>query len=115
VEMNAGTQRTNGTRETRMGETYRKATDRLLNELEALGWAVKRGLKTPHATHKHGAARVWFRAQGTHWTYTGDAWPYHGGHKLGDALSLHWDRRERSAERLIMTLNHYLEDVDGEV
>ena len=50
--------------------TYKAKQAILLNNLEARGWTVQRGLKVPHATAPDfmgmRRVRVWFKAQSIH-------------------------------------------------
>ncbi len=67
-------------------ETYKAARERLLRELQALGWKTsKPGLKIPWAEPVGGAYRLWFRAQAVY----------------KDAHSLFFEIRGRSAATLI--------------
>ena len=67
-------------------ETYAQAKDRLLTELEELGWTISnRELKTPWAQAPDRNHRVWFKPQATLYGRTT---------RLGDARTTWMDRRE---------------------
>jgi len=44
-------------------KTYAQAQDEILRHLRTKGWAVKDGLKIPHATSPDGGYRFWFKPQ----------------------------------------------------
>ncbi len=70
--------------------TYAQATIEILNHLEAQGWNVRRGIKTPWA--ERDGVRLWFKTQGT-WTGPGGT-----GASIGAARSLWMDRRDHASD-----------------
>jgi hypothetical protein len=58
-------------------ETFKKAQDRILRELEALGWEVKRGLTYPWAKKRMSRddVQLWFKTQSVYmgWAVMKDA------------------------------------------
>lgn len=80
--------------------TYARATIEILNYLEAQGWTVRRGIKTPWA-EKDGI-RIWFKTQGT-WVGPGGT-----GSGVGMAHSLWIDRRDYTPRALLLEVADYI-------
>lgn len=73
--------------------TFKAARAAALDYLDSEGWAVKRGLKVPHATAPGGDVRLWFKPQAVYLS--------HGErHRFGDARSLHVDIRRMTPAEL---------------
>ena len=89
-------------------ETYKRATDRLLGELQANRWDCRPGLKIPHATSPDGFVRFWFRPQAIYLT-TGRT------HQFADARSLHLDMRGMSAAKLLDLLDEDFRALDDQM
>lgn len=73
--------------------TFKQAQQRILDHLEAEGWALQRKLKIPHATDPHGRVRLWFKPQAIYM----DCKPF----SFGAARSLHVDPRQVDPAGLI--------------
>jgi len=65
-------------------ETFASAQVKLLSWLESAGWAVKKGLKIPHATK--GDVKLWFKKQAVYASKP--------SLQFGSARSLHIDPRK---------------------
>ena len=75
--------------------TFKQATADHLAALGKLGWAVKAGLKIPHATSPDGKVRLWFKPQAV-WASPGER-----GSDMGAARSCHVDMRTATTAELI--------------
>ncbi len=76
-----------------MARTYAQARKLLLQSLKLEGWEVVDSLKTPHATL--GTFRLWFAAQGIHYSVSSVGFSDVGRH------SLHVDIRKPSTDDLV--------------
>ena len=77
-------------------KTFEQARQGIFVELRRRGWALKTGLKTPHATSPSGTFRLWFKPQAVHFTEG-------VSHDAGDARSLSYelDIRQEDPSRLL--------------
>ena len=73
-------------------KTFKQATTDHLATLATLGWAVKAGLKIPHATAPDGQTRLWFKPQAVYASRGSD---------FGAARSLHCDTRTATTQALV--------------
>ena len=77
--------------------TFQQAKDSHLQNLAALGWAVKPGLKVPHATRPDGL-RLWFKAQAVYASR---------GTTFGDTRSIFADTRTTPTATLVQEAEHF--------
>jgi hypothetical protein len=84
------------------GLTYPKARVAILDFLKKKGWAVKSGLKIPHATSPSKNLRLWFKKQAVHFT-SGPP------HRFGDARTVSYDLdiRKISPERFLAQIQQW--------
>lgn len=80
--------------------TFAKARAAILDELEAMGWDLKRDLKVPHATSPDGELRLWFKPQAVWFTQSLGSYQRHD-FKNARTIDYVHDIRKMTAAELI--------------
>jgi len=97
-------------------KTYRQAQDDIMDYLESQGWALRDGLKVPHATAPDGRCRVYFKAQAVYFAEDlgSIGRPLPGNLAFKYARSMWVDVRKLDGPGFVREVNRWLKVIAGD-
>lgn len=84
-------------------KTFKDGRDEILAHLKSKGWAVKEGIKIPHATNRDKTIRVFFKTQAVYLASEVDKLSFKGAH------SMHTDLRTTTGEKFLKEAEKFAE------